>query len=339
VSDAAERVEGRPAFLIGAGFNSDASQHVEDLRESVKYPTGNDLARIAFGEDLVPEGSSIEEWFQQAIDEGNPVPLEKMCEAVLKADYYLTEGLLGTALKLNPYLLFLEKFPDSDFLTFNYDGLIEILLLHQQRWTPADGFGMSVRSGLSAVDRTAYKQSSPQLVVHLHGSLYIYARESDLSASDRSGVQWLTLRKESDFVFDPDSTAHRFFPFKRLPVDQNYKRTHERIIAPIPDKTIHLKQEFVEKSYCVAESVVQRADRIICIGYNFNNADRDSFAPILNLAKRRGLRITVVAPNARSIVRYITDEFRLSAEAYSGTFAAWVQGGFPGSDTSSGGER
>ena len=72
-------------------------------------------------------------------------------------------------LSFNPYTLFLEKFPDSDFLTFNYDGLIEILLLHRQRWTPADGFGVPVQPRSNAAARwiqSKFCTTSPGRFLH-----------------------------------------------------------------------------------------------------------------------------------------------------------------------------
>lgn len=328
MSDSIERVAPGPAFLIGAGFDADAWVDVDELGETVKYPLGSDLAQIAFGRDLDPNGPSIEEWFQEALDTGNGTPLAKMCEALLKADYYVSDGLLKTT--SNPYALFVEKFPESDFLTYNYDGLLEILLLHRQRWTPGDGFGVRVQADNSASLRTATRTTSDQLVVHLHGSLYVYPRESDLSAPDDAGVQWITMRKNAEFVFDPDSTVLRFVPFGRPPMDHNYEGTHERIIAPIPKKTKDLAKEFITLSYQKAQSVVQRADRIVCIGYNFNSADRDSYAPILAGAKTRGLPITIVSPSARAITSQIEGEIGLDIESYSGTFAEWVGDGYPG---------
>jgi hypothetical protein len=320
-----EGMAGGPALLIGAGFNADASLYVEELRETVKYPMGSDLARLAFGQDSIPAGSSIEQWFQQALDAGDRVTLERMCQAVLKADHYVTEGLLGTALSWNPYASFLEEYSSSDFMTFKYDGLLEILLLNSQSWTPEDGFGMPVRASRSSMHLADTNEASHQGIVHLHGSLYVYARESDLSSPDSAGVQWLTMRENTDFVFDPDSTGYRFLPFTKATMDQNFKQTHERIIAPIPNKTIHLKQEFVTKSYQIAESIVQQADHIVCVGYNFNAADKDSYASILALAKRCELPITVVTPNARTIVTDVKREFGINAEPYSGTFAEWSE--------------
>ena len=328
MSDTAARY---PVFLIGAGFNADASGCVKALTETVKYPMTGDLARIAFGADAPPVGSSIEEWFQLALDNGDTNPIVKMCESILRADYYVTQEILGKPTSSDQYAVFLDTFPHSHFLTFNYDGLIEIMLLKRDRWCPKDGFGLPVRADISDLRRRNPPElTSRQRVVHLHGSLYVYARESQLSAPDRAGTQWLSFLEESDFVFDPDMTAHRFVSFERPEMDHNYKQTHERIIAPIPNKARHLKQQFVEKSYEVAESIVSEADRLVCIGYSFNGADRQSYSPIVTLAERRGLPVTVVSPGAAQITHTLQGEFGIDVQTYGGTFEAWAQAGFPG---------
>ena len=128
-------------FLVGAGFNADAVGHIDALKETVRYPLGTDLASVAFGVKAIPEGLSIEEMFQREIDQGNSGPIEKMCQAILKADYYVTEAILSASNKQSAYSQFFADFPTSEFLSFNYDGLIEILLLHRQRWNPTSGCG------------------------------------------------------------------------------------------------------------------------------------------------------------------------------------------------------
>jgi hypothetical protein len=124
-----------PLFLIGAGFNADAAKAACSFGHCSPgycYPTLCELP------SLFPECNfqhhSIEECFAEAIKENNRKPLERMCDLLIEADYYVASRLqAGEQEVKNAYLAFLNHYRDSSFLTFNYDALLESLLFSLRR--------------------------------------------------------------------------------------------------------------------------------------------------------------------------------------------------------------
>lgn len=125
-------------FLIGAGFNCDAWCQFDGT--TYTYPLVPDLLRPCFGLDQMPVGMSVEDLFQKAIDGNDTKPVHELTELLLEADHYIVGALRKGR---NVYRLFLEHFSKSEFLTLNYDGLLEALLIDLGRWCPQDGFGPS----------------------------------------------------------------------------------------------------------------------------------------------------------------------------------------------------
>ena len=118
----------RKIFLLGAGFNCDATSEAcrkKPFPPGIKprYPLVNDLLKNCFEIDTLPSGKSIENLFQDSINSGNGKPLDKLYDLIMEADYYLTPLLKFDGTKAdNIYMKFLYDFPDSPLLTFNYDS-------------------------------------------------------------------------------------------------------------------------------------------------------------------------------------------------------------------------
>lgn len=290
-------------FIIGAGFNVDARCFVRGGQMFVSYPTVADLAQSCFGLDSLPSDSSIELLFQEAIDRRDSAPLELLCNSIMKADYYLTNPENTAEGSLSFYLAFLNSFPDTHFLTFNYDGLLEILLLRLNHWRPEDGWGMPVRVEYhldpSLIDMPPDTQ---RLVIHLHGSLYMYAQEYDFSHPDSGGTRWMHELPEPVFLFDPDTVGNRFKPFARVTPGLHYDYVTERIIAPVPSKATALKEAFVQHSYKLAKRLLHETDMVVSIGYRFSEADEASYEPLLKTLARQHGCLYVIAPDAQEIV-------------------------------------
>ncbi len=172
------------AFLLGAGFSVDASSEVGSLA-AVHYPLVSDLAKACFGLDAPPAGRSIEELFQEAIDARNTAPLDRLYDLIMEADYYLTPHLSpGGSQENNVYLRMLQDFTSAPILTFNYDSLVEILLLKLGHWRPEDGYGIPVLAEPVSPLVTLPK-SSLRPVLHLHASLCVYPSSFSILKSAR----------------------------------------------------------------------------------------------------------------------------------------------------------
>ncbi len=212
-----------PLFIIGAGFNRDANAEAGPARLPSVYPLVGEIAQICFGFNDPPPGGSVEQLFHDAIASRNHTPIDILCDTLMQADYYLTERLAAEDSR-NSYRTFLDHFPASHFLTFNYDSLIEILLFAAKRWRPEDGYGVPVDARLEAIQTPPPRVSSQNLVLHLHGSFCVYASEFfvNWTSSGRSHTGVIEHRDTPLFRFDPDSITHRFFPYRREPPDQSY---------------------------------------------------------------------------------------------------------------------
>lgn len=245
------------------------------------------------------------------------------------ADYH--QGRRSAEDPNSPLRQFLADYPAETYLTFNYDCLVEQALMRIGRWVPMDGFGVRAEVTTYPSDASRLSELSASSVLHLHGSLYLYPREFDVSPPDSSGTRWLELKPLAEYVFDPDANAAVFMPFARGLQDLRYSRPEERIIAPIPDKAIGLSKAYVQQVYESAVIRLRDVRHLVAIGYRFGPTDHGSFDPLLRAyASTRGAKLSVVAPDADRIVGELASQYALRMHPIGSTFDQWVAGGYPG---------
>ena len=319
-----------PTFILGAGFNADAAGEAGHQQLDHGYPLVGDTLRLCFDLSRIPEGKSIEDLFSDALERRDYGPIAKLADRLRSADYYVAHAL-ARAESVNCYQRFFRAFPDSNFLTFNYDALPETFLFHLRFWFPRDGYGVKVAAHLlpgTGAEELADKKSRA-LVLHLHGSLCIRTSEYEARRKPGEAIAWLTERDEPRYAFDASSISANFAPFQR---DVGADDVEDRIIAPVPDKSQGLQQAFIRASYAKAVAVVRDSDTVVAIGYSFNAHDRGSYQTLLEaLRASKGRRLLVVSPDADSVARAIRAGFPdLAIEPQQATFKQWVAASFPG---------
>ena len=129
-----------PTFILGAGFNADAAGEAGRQQQDSGYPLVGDTLRLCFDLPGIPEGKSIEDLFSDALERRDYGPVAKLADRLRSADYYVAHAL-ARADGMNRYQRFFRTFPDSNFLTFNYDALPETFLFHLRLWFRAMGTG------------------------------------------------------------------------------------------------------------------------------------------------------------------------------------------------------
>lgn len=331
-------------FLLGAGFNCDAAAEAGKTKTDVlastgrlaRYPLVGDLLEPCFGHKYLPSDKSVENLFQDCIDSGDRKPLEALYEWLMELDYYIApdlkrDGSHGN----NAYTKFLEKFRASPLLTFNYDSLLELLLLSERSWCPMDGYGVEVQADKATIRRGEQPvEKSLRPVLHLHGSLCVYPVTYGFEKRPGSDTSWM-VDLPPKFKFDPDALGNLFHPFKGVQYGLTRTPVHERVIAPIPEKAEGLEGEFIKAVYGKAVNFLGAASQIICIGYSFNQHDQHSYAKLLHAAS--GKSVLVVAPDSESFVKRLTDEYpKIEWSHQPMTFAEWVSNDYPGAQLRSG---
>lgn len=333
---------GDPVFILGAGFNVDAASEAGFQRslpfsgQPACYPLVSDLLAVCFGIERLPDNfNSIEELFQDSIDSGDKEPLKKLYNYLMELDYHVIWPITphvrsGGRHYNNAYVKFLRDFKKSSLITFNYDSLLEILLLAEGSWYPHDGYGVHVK-----VERELFRKRTPpeekslRHVVHLHGSLCIYTE--DLSIEKLPG-SWFPILKEDEpkFLFDPDIIGKCFSPFLRVsPSITSYTPDlSNRIIAPIPNKTEGLKEAFIETMYDLAVEFLNNAGKIVVIGYSFNPYDSESYKKLL--VPMAGKVVLLVAPGSDRLKNRLANEYsNIRWEAQDMSFKEWAEKGYP----------
>lgn len=196
-------------FLLGAGFSTAANPKASERDPcAYRYPIVRDLAEVCFpsGYDL---SRGIEYAFAAAQERADSGPIDRLIEMIQDADHNLGSHVardLGS-----PFHKLLERFPGVDFLTFNYDCLVESLLLKRGVWNPVDGFGVRAEADTSLASPQLVSRSSSSCVLHLHGSLYIYPVE--FLYEERATITLLKRRFKPRYVFDPGELAASFLPY------------------------------------------------------------------------------------------------------------------------------
>ncbi len=323
-------------FLLGAGFNIDANHEAGPITNSYDgsaipcgYPLVSAVLKLSFGLDEAPEGKSVEDLFAGALGVRDFKPMEALVDRLMEADYYVA-WKLSTTENRNSYQKFFDHFKEATFLTFNYDSLPEIFLTRKDRWFPEDGYGVPVQTEPVSLAKTASRARSSSLVVHLHGSSCVYTIESDIKGNPVGGIAELIHLNEPRFAFAPDSIGNCFPRYRTVTSITGHMRPDERVIAPIPDKSEHLKQAFVQESYSVALPLIRQAGVLIAVGYSFNPYDRSSYHRLLQaLGESKERTLLLVSPQGRELSERISKEYPpLTVRSVATTFGRWATNSF-----------
>jgi hypothetical protein len=175
-------------------------------------------------------------------------------------------------------------------------------------------------------------QKSKSLVIHPHGSIYLYPVESDISKPDSTNMHWLTLKDEPIFIFDPDCNTSLFGHYYGRPVSMHgYQHPDERFIPPLNDKSGSLEDRYYKILMEKAITLVKRSDIIVSIGYSFADTDICSYEAFLSNLFRGGKSLTIISPGAEEITERLYKRYNhLSPDIVSIplTFAQWAENGF-----------
>jgi hypothetical protein len=326
-------------FLLGAGFNIDATHeagrvygdsiYAGHYRINCGYPLVSDVLELCFELEEPPTGKSVEDLFYEALSTGNYEPLKRLADRLQEADYRLAQKLASRETS-NSYHNFFERFSDAHFLTFNYDSLPEIFLARSGRWYPEDGYGIPVATERLRGKSLAAGARSTSLVLHLHGTLCVYTAEFEIRGDPFELVAELVHRERPLYAFDADSLTSCFPGYQRMMLNTGHVGIAERVIAPVPDKSEGLKQDFIRETYAKALSLVRETGKLVVIGYSFNAHDRASYAPLLEaLSISRQRTLTIVSPQANELRTKVAGEYPdLTVESVQKTFRMWTVGLF-----------
>lgn len=257
-------------FLLGAGFNADVnaeagpiyghSIHIGEHQIQCTYPLLADLPEICFRNGPFPSNTSIERLLAEAQAVGQQDPLKRLARAIMRTDYYLVPEITRQDSN-NCYMRFFDRFKKAQFLTFNYDSLVEASLFLQGLWFPEDGYGVPVLADRSGAGQPSDRSNS--LVLHLHGTFCLYISDHQFIDSTGCGVEWYEDVSPPRYVFDPDSISKLFRPYLRTMPTFGYEPIENRVIAPVPDKTIGLQKAFVDRIYQRAKELLECADVLL----------------------------------------------------------------------------
>jgi hypothetical protein len=320
----------KTVFIIGAGFSLAANrQFVGDAAEhGRRYPLIGDLATVCFDRPIPP--GTIEAGFAAAIEAGQHGPIERLVLSIQLADYYV--GSQEVNATDSPYTRLLDRFPDAQFLSFNYDSLLELALVKGRAWSPYDGFGVPVEVGRVDPADAELPAPSRNLVLHLHGTPLLYAVEMEYrtESGGHSSMTWMKRRKEPRFLFDPDRLGHCFPRWNRHDPGLEYRSPGFRIIAPVPNKAIALSKPFVRAVYHRADALIRSAARIIAVGYRFAPCDRSSFGPLVRAVAAADVEMQIVSPDAADVAHHLQSERPdLRLRPTTATYEEWARAGCP----------
>lgn len=315
-------------FIVGAGFSLAANhQYTFADREFAKrYPLAPDLGKECFGPSW-KTGADVEAAFDKAIRENTLDPIAKLIKLIQTADYYL--GSREATTPQSMYRRLLKRFPTAQFLSFNYDSLLEQVLLQLELWNPEDGFGVAVEVG--GWPEPPKHKPSRNPVLHLHGSVLLYAEEFSWDRRLNDGTVLMEPMKEPQFKFDPDRLGHCFGTFGKAPLGLGYCKPEERIIVPIRNKKDALRESYVKVVYNRAHSLLQTALQVIAVGYRFAEYDSNSFDSLLRIVARTRKPLWLIAPDANEITRRLSKLYPpLVTKPVATTFEEWAEWGFTG---------
>ena len=302
-----------------------------------RYPNVEELRQICFGPDT-DRTVTTEELFEKAYSERDHVVLKRLTDLLLGADHFIADATIQN--DASPYFHFLDTMSQSQFLSYNYDGLLELLLKKKKRWVPHDGFGVQTevfhRSGISSNERDKVAGKSRTVVLHLHGSLYMYPVESRIDRNVGQPLALLHMLETPRFLFDPDCNIQHFAPFCGNGATHGYESPQQRFVPPLSNKSGSLEERYYTILRKRAMDFVGASSSLLSIGYSFADSDRMSYDEILERSFGAGKSLTIVNPQAEIIaVRMRSDykKYKPDIDARTTTFMEWVGQGLPGEYT------
>jgi hypothetical protein len=325
----------KTVFILGAGFSAAANSYLrlDELPDAKPYPLVGDIGRECFGPgyDLT---QGVENSFAEAMARNDPVPVNNLVDLIQTADHYVGRHAADDDQSI--FLSLVRAFPGVAFLTFNYDSLLELVLVRRNLWTPYDGFGAQAQADLMFQGRTerCYQKSTIR-VLHLHGSLCLYAKEWDVDRKQGDPIAEFKLKELPEFIFDPNALAKDFhsgdcYYYMKGQQDLSYCLPYERVIVPVPSKAPSLMQGFIQEIYKAAEQLLAKAERLIAIGYRFSECDLDSYERLLrSFAIIEGNPAFIINRSAQDIVQRMKYRYpKIAWFPVSSTFEMWAAGGF-----------
>jgi len=323
--------QAKPWFVLGAGFNVSAASEAwasqNNSQPGLAYPLVSDLWEICFPGKPRQLDRSIEEAFAEALRSANQQPVLDLCQHLFRCDYYIAGALRDGQ---NCYRDFLQRFHGSDFLTYNYDSLVEILLVRLGAWSPVDGYGITVQVGRDPVAIPPPVGRSLSKVFHLHGSLVLHTETATYTRSERGAIAWRNELTTPRVDFDPSSLGGLFWPYSATRRTARERRP-ERVAPPVPDKSEFLTGAFAEMTLPVACDAVAGAKTLVAIGYSFSEHDQASYRPILERFSRGGgRRLVIVSPDATQVAGCLQKTIGINVEPIPLGLAAWVSARYPG---------
>ena len=277
----------------------------------------------------------VENRLADAQGSGDSAPIDRLYKSLMEADYYLAPRLLGPNHHGNPYRRMIDDFPESPYLSFNYDSFLEFGLFRAGRWSPHDGYGVPVDVDIVPTAEPYDRRDSRNLVLHLHGSLLVYTLRHTFEPLRGQSIPMMKRYDRPKFMFDPHSLGTLFRPYIRAEdgdgLGYNPDVT-ERVIAPVPEKAEGLREEFLIGVRSKALELLRSHPIVVSIGYSFSPSDGGSYKHLLDeLSVHECPRVVLVVPEAAELARRLEKEFpHIVWDHQAMTFVTWTEKGYPG---------
>lgn len=275
----------------------------------------------------------VENRLADAQGSGDSAPIDRLYKSLMEADYYLAPRLLGPNHHGNPYRRMIDDFPESPYLSFNYDSFLEFGLFRAGRWSPHDGYGVPVNVERGFTAEPYNSPDSRNVVLHLHGSLLVYTLRHTLEPPGEQGIPLMKWYDRPKFMFDPHRLSKLFYPYIRAEGGLGYNPdVTERVIAPVPEKAEGLREEFLTGVRSKALKLLRSHPTVVSIGYSFSPSDGGSYKDLLEeLSVHERPRVVLVVPEAAELACRLEKEFpRIVWDPQGLTFAKWTERGYPG---------
>lgn len=212
----------------------------------------------------------------------------------------------------NHLKVFCDKLcPGDVVLTFNYDSTLERVLLHQDKWSPLNGYGCDLLFQNSAVDETpkGFKRSEIE-ILHLHGAVGWYPRplirpDSNLPKHGRVVPDEARTPASLDTPISLDPEFLRDLGINAVDacLPTLPSSTSQILLHPSFFKDFELEESggqptpFTDLWKKAAESL-RNAEQIFIIGYSLPSADSAALTLLLTNCDRKKVRI--VNPDQRT---------------------------------------
>jgi len=184
--------------------------------------------------------------------------------------------------------------PNTNVISFNWDTLLDEAMFNTKRWSYETGYGLEFEKVLYKTGKDSESATKPEatnIILKPHGSINWYS----------------DMHKEKLYLIVPVGLRLRGGTFGQLRSCESIGNDNHVFTYIIPPGK---KRRQFPRIWESMKDVLQNADKIIAIGFSFNNNDSHVKEEFKDISFKKNLSVEIIDPTGSSLVNTYSEIFK-----------------------------